>query len=63
MAGELQAEEAARIIGLPAEQLRIWAYDRVGPQNSGTINKPEYKAEHLQQWLHDKGMPLARSVG
>lgn len=59
----LSPQEAAKIIGLPAQQLIIWAYDEIGPQNSGTRLRPSYTAEHLKQWLANQGRQLARSIG
>lgn len=60
---ELTPEEAAKLIGLPAQQLRIWAYDKTGPQNSGTAWRPSYKTEHLNAWLTGNGRKLAGSIG
>lgn len=60
---DLSPQEAAKFIGLPAEQLRIWAFDKVGPQNTGTLWRPSYKTEHLTAWLETTGAKLARSIG
>lgn len=59
----LTVEQAAKLIGLPAEQLRIWAFDKSGPKNSGTLWRPSYKTEDLTAWLETIGVKLARSVG
>lgn len=60
---DLTPEEAAKHIGLPAQLLRIWAFDKTGPQNTGTAWRPSYKTEHLNAWLADNGKKLARSIG
>jgi hypothetical protein len=46
----LTPEEAAPIIGVPAAQLKRWAWDRVGPKNSGTRYKPRYHEGDLRGW-------------
>lgn len=60
---ELSPTEAAKIIGVPEPQLRIWAYDKTGPQNSGTPLRPSYKTEHLKQWLGTQARNIDRSIG
>ncbi len=50
----LSPEEAAQIVGAPAAQLKRWAWDRVGPKNSGTRYKPKYSEEDLREWLARK---------
>lgn len=47
----LTPEEAALILGVPAAQLKRWAWDRVGPKNSGTKWKPRYQEADLRAWL------------
>jgi len=47
----LTPDEAAPIVGVPAAQLKRWAWDRVGPKNSGTRHKPKYREEDLRAWL------------
>lgn len=46
----LTPEEAAPLVGVPAAQLKRWAWDRVGPKNSGTRYKPRYHEEDLREW-------------
>jgi hypothetical protein len=46
----LTPDEAAPIVGVPAAQLKRWAWDRVGPKNSGTRHKPKYREEDLRAW-------------
>lgn len=46
----LTPELAADIAGVPAHQLRTWAYDKVGPKNVGTRHRPLYRAEDVEVW-------------
>lgn len=50
----LTPEQAAPIVGAPAAQLKRWAWDRVGPKNSGTRYKPRYSEEDLLAYLESK---------
>lgn len=55
-------EEAARIIGVPAVQLRRWAWERVGPRNVGTRSKPRYEEEDLSEWCARKNGTAVHSL-
>lgn len=44
-------EQASLLIGVPAVQLKRWAWERVGPRNVGTRWKPRYEEEDLRAWL------------
>lgn len=54
MTDPLTPEAAADIAGVPAAQLRAWAYDRVGPRNVGSRHRPLYRVEDIQGWLKYK---------
>jgi hypothetical protein len=56
----LTPEQAAPLIGVPAAQLKRWAWDRVGPKNSGTRYKPRYREEDLREWVDNKAELWAR---
>lgn len=47
----LSPEQAAELIGVPAIQLRRWAYLERGPRNSGTKLKPVFDEDDLREWL------------
>ncbi len=47
----LTPDDAAAVIGVPAYQLRTWAYDRVGPVNVGTRWRPMYRERDLREWV------------
>lgn len=47
----LTPEQASPIVGVPAVQLRRWAYLRQGPPNRGTKHKPMYDERDLAVWL------------
>lgn len=47
-------EEASLIVGVPAEQIRRWAWLNVGPNNIGTRYTPKYTHEDLIEWLDGK---------
>ena len=49
----LPLEAAAEIVGVPAVQLKLWAWDRVGPRNVGTRTKPLYDQRDLEEWKAD----------
>lgn len=53
----LDPDEAAPIAGVPALQLRRWAYLGVGPRNSGTKWRPKYLEEDVIAW-HDQAVLL-----
>lgn len=59
----LTPEEAAPILGVPAAQLARWAWDRVGPKNSGTRYKPRYREEDLREWADQKLAYLTKVFG
>ncbi len=46
----LTPEQASPIVGVPAVQLRRWAYLRQGPPNRGTKHKPAYDEADLAVW-------------
>ena len=57
----LTPEQASQIIGVPAVQLRRWAYaewdkvewkpfGKIGPINVGTVHKPMFDEEELIRW-------------
>lgn len=57
----LSLAEAATIAGVPAVQLRRWAWEdwdvygrnpsgQVGPRNIGTRNKPLYLEQDVREW-------------
>ena len=46
----LPLEAAAEVAGVPAAQLKLWAWDRVGPRNVGTRTKPLYDQRDLEEW-------------
>ncbi len=46
----LTPEQASPIVGVPAVQLRRWAYLRQGPPNRGTKHKPMYDEGDLIGW-------------
>jgi hypothetical protein len=46
----LTPEQASEIIGVPAVQLRRWAYLDLGPHNSGTKLKPMFDEDELRRW-------------
>lgn len=54
MIDTLTPEQASPIVGVPAEQLKRWAWLRVGPNNIGTRYTPKYTAEDLAEWLNAK---------
>jgi hypothetical protein len=51
----LTPEQASIIAGVPAEQLKRWAWDRVGPRNIGTRYNPKYTEEDLKAWRDANG--------
>lgn len=70
----LTPDQASIIAGVPAEQLRRWAWDRVGPRNIGTRYTPKYSEEDVIAWrsakdnhpgerLASKTLPNARMGG
>jgi hypothetical protein len=46
----LTPEEASAIAGVPAQQLRRWAWLRVGPRNSGTRHRPKFHEDDIREW-------------
>ncbi len=46
----LTPDDAAAVVGVPAYQLRTWAYDKVGPVNVGTRWRPMYRERDLREW-------------
>jgi hypothetical protein len=46
----LTPDEAAPLAGVPAVQLRRWAYLSRGPLNIGTRMKPMYRDEDIAEW-------------
>lgn len=51
MSGDpLSLADAARFLGVPEHQLKLWAWDRAGPRNSGSRTKPLYDEADLQEW-------------
>lgn len=53
MTDSLPLDAAAEIAGVPAAQLKLWAWDRVGPRNIGTRTKPMYDQRDLEEWKAD----------
>ncbi len=47
----LTPEQACELAGVPAHQLRAWAYDKVGPRNLGSRHRPMYRAEDVEVWI------------
>lgn len=62
MTDALTPDEASPIAGVPVEQLKRWAWDRVGPKNVGTRYKPKYLEEDLRAWLSKKPQWSAASA-
>ncbi len=54
----LTPEQASPLVGVPAVQLRRWAYLRQGPPNRGTKHKPMYDEGDLAVWR--KGLNVMR---
>lgn len=50
MADPLSLTDAARALGVPEHQLRLWAWDGAGPRNLGTRTKPLYDEADLRAW-------------
>ena len=50
----LTPEQAAEQIGVPAVQLRRWAYQGHGPRNAGTKHKPMFDEDDLSEWIRAK---------
>ncbi len=50
----LTPEQAAELAGVPAHQLRAWAYDKVGPRNLGSRHRPMYRAEDVTRWRAER---------
>ena len=50
----LTPEQAAEAIGVPAVQLRRWAYQGHGPRNAGTKHKPMFDEDDLSEWIRAK---------
>jgi hypothetical protein len=50
----LTPEQASPIVGVPAVQLRRWAYLRQGPPNRGTKHKPMYDEAQLVWWYNER---------
>lgn len=60
---ELNVRDASLRVGVPPGVLSTWAFDKRGPQNSGSIWVPLYKTEHLDAWLAEHRETMARSIG
>lgn len=54
MADPLPIADAARLLGVPEHQLKLWAWDRRGPRNLGTRTKPLYDEADLQEWKRER---------
>lgn len=53
MSDLLTPEESAPLAGVPAVQLKRWAWLRVGPRNSGTRHRPKYHEDDVREWRED----------
>lgn len=50
----LRPSEAAKLVGVPENQLRRWAWEQVGPKNHGTKRKPMYEQGEMERWRNTK---------
>lgn len=51
MIDALTPEDASPIVGVPAEQLKRWAWFKLGPPNVGTRFNPKYLEDDLRTWI------------